>query len=79
MKPLVRMLPAAIPILFLAACARPTPPTAQAASPGAVDAPRGEREVRVTGIVEAVHSSKVLEPDQAHFSTVLEPAQRRSP
>jgi multidrug efflux pump subunit AcrA (membrane-fusion protein) len=62
MKPSVRMLLAAFPVLFLAACARPTPPVAQAASPGAADTPRGKRDVRVTGIVEAVHSSKVLVP-----------------
>jgi hypothetical protein len=30
-------------------------------------------------VLGLVHSSKVLEPDQARFSTVWEPALRRSP
>src|SRR5215471_16334457 len=50
---------AAIPLLLLASCSRPTPPVTHAAPP---DAPRVKREVRVTGTVEAVHSSKVLVP-----------------
>jgi multidrug efflux pump subunit AcrA (membrane-fusion protein) len=51
----------AVAILFLTlvSCSRPTPPVAHAAAP---DAPRVKREVRVTGIVEAVHSSKILVP-----------------
>ncbi len=52
-------LPVAGLLLLLAACSRPTPPVTHAAAP---DAPRVKREVRVTGIVEAVHSSKVLVP-----------------
>jgi multidrug efflux pump subunit AcrA (membrane-fusion protein) len=52
-------LPIAALRLLLAACSRPTPPVTHAAAP---DAPRVKREVRVTGIVEAVHSSKVLVP-----------------
>jgi multidrug efflux pump subunit AcrA (membrane-fusion protein) len=50
---------AAIPLLLLASCSRPTPPVTHAAAP---DTPRTKREVRVTGIVEAVHSSKILVP-----------------
>src|SRR5436190_22449877 len=50
---------AAIPLLLLASCSRPTPPVTHAAAP---DTPRTKREVRVTGIVEAVHSTKVLVP-----------------
>jgi multidrug efflux pump subunit AcrA (membrane-fusion protein) len=50
----------AIPLLCLASCSRTTPPVAHAAPP---DAPRVKREVRVTGIVEAVHSSKILVPE----------------
>jgi HlyD family secretion protein len=44
---------------FLAACSRTTPPVAHAAAP---DTPRAKREVRVTGTVEAVRSSKILVP-----------------
>ena len=50
---------AAAPFSSSTACSRPTPPVTHAAAP---DAPRVKREVRVTGIVEAVHSSKVLVP-----------------
>ena len=50
---------AAIPLLLLTACSRTTPPVTHAAAP---DTPRAKREVRVTGIVEAVHSSKILVP-----------------
>jgi multidrug efflux pump subunit AcrA (membrane-fusion protein) len=49
----------AIPLLLLASCSRTTPPVAHAAAP---DTPRAKREVRVTGIVEAVRSSKILVP-----------------
>jgi HlyD family secretion protein len=61
----VRQLAAAVPILLLAACSRTAPPVAQAASPAPSVAPtasRNEHEVRLTGLVEAVHSSKVLVP-----------------
>lgn len=49
----------AIPLLLLASCSKNTPPVAHAAAP---DSPRSKREIRVTGIVEAVHSSKILVP-----------------
>ncbi len=49
----------AIPLLLLVSCSRPTPPVAHAAAP---DIPRAKREVRITGTVEAVHSSKILVP-----------------
>jgi multidrug efflux pump subunit AcrA (membrane-fusion protein) len=52
-------IPIAILLLLLTACSRSTPPVAHAAAP---DTPRTKREVRVTGIVEAVHSSKILVP-----------------
>jgi HlyD family secretion protein len=70
----VRKLAATIPILslagyILAGCTRPAPPVAhaatsiaQAAGGVAPEAPRAKHEVRVTGIVEAVHSAKVLVP-----------------
>jgi multidrug resistance efflux pump len=51
----------AISILVPASCTRPSPPTALAASI-ASEAPRAKHEVRLTGLVEAVHSSKVLVP-----------------
>lgn len=44
---------------LLTSCTRSTPPVAHAAAP---DTPRTKREIRVTGIVEAVHSSKILVP-----------------
>jgi len=51
----------AILAFSLASCTRSSPPTALAAS-GALETPRAKHEVRLTGIVEAVHSSKVLVP-----------------
>jgi multidrug efflux pump subunit AcrA (membrane-fusion protein) len=54
---------AVLPLLVLAACARSVPPTAQAASPpDRSETPRAKREIRLTGLVEAVHSSKVIVP-----------------
>src|SRR5450432_2788289 len=63
----VRKLTAAIPMLLLFACTRQAPPVAHAASVATTsasreEAPRARREVRVTGILEAVHSAKVLVP-----------------
>src|SRR4051812_22650104 len=52
----------AIPLLFLASCSRTSPPVTHAAAPAAAATPRTRREVRITGIVEAVHSSKILVP-----------------
>jgi hypothetical protein len=49
-------------LFFASACSRPTPAVTHAASPAPADAPRVAREVRVAGIVEAVHSTKVLVP-----------------
>src|SRR5215472_15892858 len=48
--------------LLLAACGRNIAPVAHAADtpPGAVPGPK--RETRLTGIVQAVHASKVLVP-----------------
>jgi HlyD family secretion protein len=57
----VRARAAAVPLLLLAACSRSTPPVTLAAAPPS-DAPRAKREVRVTGLVEAVRSSKILVP-----------------
>ncbi len=55
----------AVSLVLLVSCSRALPPAVQAAAPGAnpaSNASRPKREVRLTGIVEAVHSSKVLVP-----------------
>jgi hypothetical protein len=52
-------LPAAIPLFLLVSCSPSTPPVTHAAPP---DTPRAARQVRLTGLVEAVHSSKILVP-----------------
>lgn len=57
----VRELAVVVAFVFLTSCARVSPPVAQAASP-AEEKPRAKREVRLTGTLEAVHSSKVLVP-----------------
>ncbi len=61
-RKLAAAIPIAIPILLLAGCTRQAPPVAHAASVTTAEAPRARREVRVTGILEAVHSAKVLVP-----------------
>jgi hypothetical protein len=48
--------------LFPAACTRPSPPVAQAAAPTPADVSAANREVRISGTVQAVRSSKVLIP-----------------
>ncbi len=57
---------AAAALVALAGCSRPAPRVAQAASAGTVPASlpgaRVAREIRISGIVEAVHYSKVLVP-----------------
>jgi HlyD family secretion protein len=58
----VRSLAVALAVLSLTSCSRTTPPTTHAASPASGETARLKREIRVTGIVEAVHSSKVLVP-----------------
>ncbi|MEO8372481.1 MAG: HlyD family efflux transporter periplasmic adaptor subunit [Candidatus Solibacter sp.] len=45
---------------LLTSCSRTSPPVTHAAPP---DTPRTKREIRVTGIVEAVRSSKILVPE----------------
>src|SRR6516162_9114370 len=49
-----------LPVL-LASCSHPIPPVTHAAEP-APDAVPTRREIRLTGILEAVHSSKILVP-----------------
>jgi len=59
----VRKLAGVVSLLFLASCSRPTPVVTHAAPPSAtLHTERSKREVRVTGTLEAVHSSKVLVP-----------------
>ncbi|MCU1235816.1 MAG: hypothetical protein JWP63_3783 [Candidatus Solibacter sp.] len=48
-------------LLILTSCSRSTPPVTHAAEPPSTGA-RAKREVRLTGILEAVHSSKILVP-----------------
>ena len=68
MSPCVRKFAVAIPFLLLASCSRSTPDVAHAAPPSGIppsaraDTLRPKREVRITGTLEAVHSSKVLVP-----------------
>jgi multidrug efflux pump subunit AcrA (membrane-fusion protein) len=59
----MRLVVAALSVFILAACNRAGSETA-AAGPAASDPaqPRLDRELRLTGIVEAVHSSKVMVP-----------------
>src|ERR1017187_5736015 len=62
-RPMTSSLSVAIPLLFLASCSPSTPPVTHAAPPHtSPDTPRAKREVRVSGIVEAVRSSKILVP-----------------
>jgi HlyD family secretion protein len=61
MTSIVRELGVALSLVLLASCSHTSPPEVHAAPPGS-EPPRAKREVRLTGIVEAVHSSKVLVP-----------------
>src|SRR5215471_3508138 len=59
----MRQITAALLAVFLFSCARSGSETAAAVQPGPPkDTPRTEREVRLTGIVEATHSFKVMVP-----------------
>jgi multidrug resistance efflux pump len=63
---------ALLPIL-LAACTRSAPPTAQAASPAPPpgSGQRVKREIRITGLIQAVHSVKIFVPQiQGQFNTM---------
>src|SRR5689334_10709428 len=48
--------------LLLAACTRNSPPVAHAAAKLPEESPRSKREIRVTGIIQAVHSTKIFVP-----------------
>jgi HlyD family secretion protein len=60
MKLTVCVSAALLPLLF-ASCSRPTPTVTHAAEPAAAG-DRLKREIRLTGVLEAVHSSKILVP-----------------
>jgi len=62
MSPSMRNLAGAIPLLLLASCSRSAPQVAHASSGSPPEPPRLKREIRITGALEAVHSSKVLVP-----------------
>jgi HlyD family secretion protein len=63
MRCTVRQLVVVVPALLLASCSPSTTSTTQAASPTLPREPVGaKREIRLTGIIEAVHSSKILVP-----------------
>jgi multidrug resistance efflux pump len=49
-------------LLALSSCSRPTPQVIHAAQPVAADSKAAAHEVRISGIVEAVHSTKILVP-----------------
>jgi len=60
-----------LPILLLPACNRLSTPVSQAASPAPAPAGPVKREVRFTGTIQAVHSSKVLVPQiQGNYSNL---------
>ncbi len=59
----MRQLIAAAAVVLTAGCSRVTPPVAQAATPARVESTAPSRhEIRLTGLIEAVHSSKILVP-----------------
>jgi HlyD family secretion protein len=62
MKPLVCKVTAVVAVLLLIGCSPSNPPVTHAAATLTTQTPRVKREVRMTGTVEAVHSSKVLVP-----------------
>ena len=63
MSPSIRKFFGAVLMCLLVSCSRPAPQIAHAATPGAsLDNQPSHHEIRVTGILEAVHSSKVLVP-----------------
>lgn len=58
----MRPLPALIFALILVGCDRTSPPVAQAASPKPAEQTPVKHEIRLTGTIQAVHSSKILVP-----------------
>jgi len=72
MSLLIRRLGTLLPVLLLAACSRFSTPVTQAASPSpAPQSTSVKREVRVSGTIQAVRSSKVLVPQiQGNYSSM---------
>jgi multidrug resistance efflux pump len=66
----LRLLATILPVLVLAACNRVAPPVTKAASPPSpVSTDPVKREIRISGTIQAVHSSKVLVPQiQGNYS-----------
>src|SRR5882724_4478038 len=62
MKTPVCPLLVALTAILAGSCSRYAPPVAHAAGTPPGDAPRLKREIRVTGLIQAVHASKVLVP-----------------
>ena len=58
----MRQLAILLALLFLSSCARTSAETEAAQSASLQETPRARRELRLTGIVEAIHSSKVMVP-----------------
>ena len=72
MPHLVLILPAALLLCLGTACNRPAPRTAEAAAPaGTTPADDGKREIQITGLVQAVHSVKIVVPQiQGQFGNM---------
>src|ERR1035438_6005661 len=63
MKRWICVLATAVSAMVLVSCERPAPSVQAATTPAATaEAPDAKREVRVTGVIQAVHASKVLVP-----------------
>jgi multidrug resistance efflux pump len=58
----VRSLWLVISVVFLAGCSSTPPPVTHAASPAKPDKPPVNHEIRLTGVIQAVRSSKILVP-----------------
>src|ERR1022692_2709770 len=62
MKPGICVFATAVSAMVLVSCERPAPSVHAATAPAASGAPDAKHEVRVTGVIRAVHASKVLVP-----------------
>src|ERR1035441_5157330 len=62
MKPGICVFATAVSAMVLVSCERPAPSVHAATAPAATGAPDAKHEVRVTGVIQAVHASKVLVP-----------------
>jgi len=72
MRRLALVIPSAL-VFLLGACSRPTPSTIEAAAPppNASPADGDKREIRITGLIQAVHSVKIVVPQiQGQFGNM---------